>query len=93
MGEYAEAFLRQSDKVKITDQSEALFKQRRWSKTKTNDSVASRLEMGLKILTARAKSEKWEDNEGLKLYLGTIATANALLKTKYTREWARNIPQ
>ena len=30
-------------KVKITDQSEALFKQKRWFKTKTNDRIASRL--------------------------------------------------
>ena len=32
---------------KITDQSEALFKQKRWFKTKVNDRVASKLEMGL----------------------------------------------
>ena len=47
MGENAEGILRQRDKVKITDQSEALFKQKRWFKTKTNDRIASRLEMGL----------------------------------------------
>ena len=50
IGEYAEAILRQRDKVKITDQSEELFKQKRWFETKTNDHVASRLEMGLKGL-------------------------------------------
>ena len=43
----SEGILRQRDKVKITDQSEALFKQKRWFKTKTNDLIASRLEMGL----------------------------------------------
>ena len=37
----------QRDKVKITDQSEALFKQKRWFKTKTNDHIASMLETGL----------------------------------------------
>ena len=47
MRENAEAILRQCDKVKITDQSEALFKQKRWFKTKTNNRVTSRLEMGL----------------------------------------------
>ena len=45
-GENAEGILRR-DKEKITDQSEMLFKQKRWFKTKTNDPVASRLEMGL----------------------------------------------
>ena len=30
----SEGILRQRDKVKITDQSEALFKQKRWFKTK-----------------------------------------------------------
>ena len=45
--EYREAILRQRDEVKITDQSEALFKQKWWFKTKTNDRVASRLEIGL----------------------------------------------
>ena len=39
--------MRQRDKLKITDQAEALFKQKRWFKTETNDHVASRLEMGL----------------------------------------------
>ena len=29
------------------DQSAALFKQKRWLKTKTNDRIASRLEMGI----------------------------------------------
>ena len=33
-------------KVEITNQSEALLKQKWWFKTKTNDRVASRLEMG-----------------------------------------------
>ena len=47
MRENAEAILRQCDKVKITDQSEALFKQKRRFKTKTNNRVTSRLEMGL----------------------------------------------
>ena len=46
IGENAEGILRR-DKVKITDQSEARFKQKRWFETKTNDRVASRLEMGL----------------------------------------------
>ena len=41
------------DKEKITDQSEVLFKQKRWFKTKTNDPVASRLEMGLKSNSIR----------------------------------------
>ena len=40
-------YLRQRDKVKITDQSKVLFEQKRWFKTKKNDRVASRLEMGL----------------------------------------------
>ena len=39
------------DKVKITDQSEALFKQERWFKTKSNDRVASKLEIGLQYKT------------------------------------------
>ena len=43
----AEGILRQRDKVKITDQSEALFKQKRWFKTETNDHIASMLETGL----------------------------------------------
>ena len=47
MGENAEGILRQRDRVKITNQSEALYKQKWWFKTKTNDGVASRLEMGL----------------------------------------------
>ena len=47
-GKNAEDILRQRDKVKITDQSEALFKQKWWFKTKTNDRVASRLEMAFK---------------------------------------------
>ena len=46
----AEGILRR-DKVKITDQSEALFKQERWFKTKTNDRVASKLEIGLQYKT------------------------------------------
>ena len=46
MGENVEGVLRQRDKVKITDQSEELFKQKRWFETKTNDHVASRLEKG-----------------------------------------------
>ena len=40
IGENAEGILGQRDKVKVTDQSEALFKQKRWFKTKTNDRVA-----------------------------------------------------
>ena len=47
MGENAEDVLRQRDKVKITDQSVVLFKQKRSFKTKTNDRVVSGLEMGL----------------------------------------------
>ena len=47
MGENVEGVLRQRDKVKITDQSVVLFKQKRSFKTKTNDRVVSRLEMGL----------------------------------------------
>ena len=47
MGENVEGVLRQRDKVKITDQSVVLFKQKRSFKTKTNDCVVSRLEMGL----------------------------------------------
>ena len=50
MGENAAATLRQHDMVKITDQAEALFKQKRWFKTKTNDRVASRLEVAFKKL-------------------------------------------
>ena len=34
LGGNAEGILRQRDKLKITDQSEALFKQKRWFKTK-----------------------------------------------------------
>ena len=45
--------MRQRDKVKITYQSEALFKQKRWFKRKTNDPVASRLEMGLQLVATR----------------------------------------
>ena len=47
MGENVEVVLTQRDKVKITDQSVVLFKQKRSFKTKTNDRVVSRLEMGL----------------------------------------------
>ena len=36
-------YFEQRDKVKIADQSEALFKQKRRFKTKTNDRIASRL--------------------------------------------------
>ena len=47
LGGNAEGILRQRDKLKITDQSEALFKQKRWFKKKKNDRVASRLEMDM----------------------------------------------
>ena len=46
MGENVEGVLTQRDKVKITDQSVVLFKQKRSFKTKTNDRVVSRLENG-----------------------------------------------
>ena len=46
IGENAEGILRQRDEVKITGQSEALFKQKQWFKAKRNGRVASRLEMG-----------------------------------------------
>ena len=48
MGENVEGVLRQRDKVKITDQSVVLFKQKRSFKTKTNDRVLSRLVSGNK---------------------------------------------
>ena len=61
--------MRQRDKVKITDQSEALFKQKRWFKTKTkrpryikvgNGPLSALSECGLALLKSSLLEEMSE---------------------------------